>query len=280
MTTSIEAAGSPASEDERRLRAKAKFRTWFCSGAGLALLGHRQAAWLIYLAAWVLPAALAAFLWFPGQETFWLAVAVVASACVLFVVEQRMISRRPVLGPPQGFLVDQFVTVTLLFFLALGGLVALALGNIGSLRIAENGMAPTTEDGELLAYQKRGARERLSPGAVILHHAPAPAIRERPYELLLSRVLAGPGDEISIQDGRYLVNGADAAAAPPLKKQAAVVVPVAPQKFTVPEKHYYVVQDNAEHGLDSRTLGLVRADDVVSSRLFWLRPRAFFRQVE
>jgi hypothetical protein len=97
---------------------------------------------------------------------------------------------------------------------------------------------------------------------------------------VISRILAGPGDELSIDNGRYVVNGN----AGPLVGdtgdfEPVMEVPVAPLKLTVPEDCYFMVQESPA-GLDSRVLSWARKERIVATSLWHLDRRRFLQEVE
>lgn len=81
--------------------------------------------------------------------------------------------------------------------------------------------------------------------------------------------------------GHYEVNGKDG---PPVADtggyRPVINVPPAPQQITVPENFYFIIQDSPTGGFDSHVLSWVKRKDIVSTRLWYLSDRGFFKTVE
>ena len=80
---------------------------------------------------------------------------------------------------------------------------------------------------------------------IVFHHPQAPNARD-----LVKRVIAIPGDTVSIRDNAVFVNGrqlVEPYVANPRQDNMA--------ELTVPEGHYWVMGDNRGNSLDSRTFG-------------------------
>lgn len=131
------------------------------------------------------------------------------------------------------------------------------------------GMAPTITNNEpvtinYLAYAASPPRR----WDVVALYGPAPTLPNN--SIYLKRVIALPGETISLSSTGIVVNGAlldmpsavsNAYCPPeslPILDMARVSFP-----FTVPPKHYFVVGDNWTNSLDSRYYGAVPGTNIV-----------------
>jgi signal peptidase I len=80
--------------------------------------------------------------------------------------------------------------------------------------------------------------------------------------ILLKRIVAGPGDLVSIRDGRTVVNGVISAEPfiAPCQVAAACSFPM---PVRVPARHYFVLGDNRGESDDSRFWGPIPVDSIV-----------------
>lgn len=149
------------------------------------------------------------------------------------------------------------------------------------MRLAGRGMSPTLEKGERTLYEKHVEPARLRRGTVIVYRLSAQSAWSEPGWLVISRILAVPGDQISMRSGRYLVNGQPGpAVATTNPHQPVLEIPTAPATLTMPEQHYFTVQDSPSAGYDSRVLSWVKAEDIVTTQLYYLSGRGFLKPVE
>jgi signal peptidase I len=253
---------------ERETRARAASRSWICPGSGFAQIGHAPAAIAMYgVSLGVLPV----LVWFasdPSAASLWTTVAMLVVYGFLWFGEQ-IAARRAKLGPSgPAVLVSGYVAASAVMWLAYAAGLILLLASFGGLRMGGAGMSPTIEMGERLVYHKHVDWRRVQPGAVVVYRNPEGSAWGQPG-LIISRILAGPGDKLSIQDAHYVVNGtAGPRVADAGRFKTVVDVPSAPKTLTVPEGSYFVVQDSPTGGIDSRVLSWVRTGDIVSSRLW------------
>jgi signal peptidase I len=146
------------------------------------------------------------------------------------------------------------------------------LTSFGSIKMAGSGMSPTLPQGDRALYHKRVDWQHVRPGAVIVYRNADDSPWGKPDWLMVSRILAGPGDTLSVADGRYVVNGKIGPAVGPTGAYAPVIdVPTSPAAITVPQDCYFVAQDSPAGGLDSRVLSWVRKEKLVSARLWHRR---------
>jgi hypothetical protein len=92
---------------------------------------------------------------------------------------------------------------------------------------------------------------------------------------------ATPADQLSIRDGRYLVNGeAGQAVAATTQFAPVLLVPVAPESLTLPDNRFFVTQEAPTSGLDSRVLSWVESGEIVSTQLYLISGRGVFKPVD
>lgn len=96
--------------------------------------------------------------------------------------------------------------------------------------------------------------------------------------MLLGRIVAGPGDRLSVRDGRYVVNGqAGRPVGPTGAYKVLTSLPAEPESAVVPDRSYFIALDNPTECLDSRTLSWVSRGQIISSRVFRLERPGFGR---
>jgi signal peptidase I len=168
-----------------------------------------------------------------------------------------------------------------------GIILLLAIGACGDeageeYEIPSEAMEPTFDVGETVEVDT-DAYESDAPevGDVVTFHPPVGAdtdrcgVKRSPSEpcpeptpaqsdalLFIQRVVAGPGDELSIREGQPVVNGEVA--------REDFITPCGtggacdlPQEITIPPDHYFLLGDNRGVSQDSRFWGPVPADAIV-----------------
>jgi signal peptidase I len=260
-------AGEASTEGE--LRRKAARRSLVCPGSGFALVGYRRLAIASFA---ISVAALLSFGWIalePAAVPLYTAAALLAACALLAVLEQLAVKRASPCAVGPVLLVEQFGIASVAIWLL--GAVALALifTNFGSLRVAGPGMEPTFKPNAFLMYRKRVDWQAIRPGSVILFANASDAAWGKPGWLVVSRILAGPGDRLSIDGDNYTVNGPVASAVASLgSHKVRINVPSAPETVLVPGGCYFVVQDSPSQGLDSRVLSWVRKESIVGDTIW------------
>jgi len=134
------------------------------------------------------------------------------------------------------------------------GLAAAARAVVHIYSIPSESMVPTLEVGDQIVvtrYFGGGAPER---GQVIVFQSP-----QQPDELLVKRVVGIPGDLVDSRLGRVRIGG-HTFPEPYLLRQAATGA-IAPQ--IVPADCYFVLGDNRDDSVDSRSWGIVPRSLVV-----------------
>ncbi len=120
------------------------------------------------------------------------------------------------------------------------------------MRVDSGSMAPTVGTGDLLVVD-RGGHPVGRRDVVVLPH-PDTGV------LLVKRVVAVAGEQVAIEDGVLVVDGAAVCEAPidPSRLDGVWFGPV-----TVPDGHVFSLGDARGDSVDSRHFGPVPADDVV-----------------
>jgi signal peptidase I len=141
-------------------------------------------------------------------------------------------------------------------------------------------MSPTLEKGERILYHKRANARPFQRGTIIVYKLSPNSAWGQPGWLVISRILAIPGDRLSIQDGKYLVNGELGAAVAETGTYAPVVaIPTGPEAAMVPEDCYFIIQDSPQKSFDSRVLSWVKKEDIVSTELYYVSGRGILKPV-
>ena len=189
------------------------------------------------------------------------------------------------------FIVESAITLVTTAALAFGVQAAVAKPYL----IPSESMLPTLEVGERVVVDRVSYRfASPEPGDIVVFRPPAgaeePGLRDcvvprqpdqacplpwtqpavgAPY---IKRIVAGPGDRVSIEGGRAIVNGEpDEAPAIPCPGQAECELP---REITIPEGHYFVLGDNRGASLDSRAWGPLPREWIIGkARLSYWPPR-------
>lgn len=138
------------------------------------------------------------------------------------------------------------------------------------MNIPDNSMAPATDinlrASEVVYVHRQFDKEDLKPGAVVvLRHPQNENIR------MIRRIVAGPGQIVSIQDGALIVNGnrvrapyQEVALQNLLSKRSIIAGSAWDEQapLTLVNSQYYVLADDRFGGVDSRFFGPVPAKDI------------------
>lgn len=139
--------------------------------------------------------------------------------------------------------------------------VALFLGiNAITARVLVEGfsMRPSLDNGEYVLVNKMAYRSSLPDyGDIIIFHFPID-----PAQDFIKRVIGLPGDEISVRDGKVIVNGYS------LTEPYIAASPNYVGHWTVPEGDLFVLGDNRNNSSDSHSWGPVPMDKVVGKAIF------------
>jgi signal peptidase I len=267
--------------ENRSVRTQAVRRSWACPGAGFALLGRDALALSTYVTSL---AALGAMIWLalkPGPLPLWTTVVLGVLSTALWIAEQLMIKRLISQPPRPRFLVNSFLVASAPMWIAAALALTLLFTRFGSIRLAGNGMSPTLENGERALYVKGVDPERLQRGTVIVFRTSRRSAWGEPGAIVTARILAVPGDRLSIRDGGYVLNGEHGPAVADTGSYAPVVaIPTAPDALTLSDNRFFVVQDSPKGGFDTRVLSWTEPTEIVSTRLYYLRGGRLLRSVE
>jgi signal peptidase I len=133
------------------------------------------------------------------------------------------------------------------------GLAALARAAMHIYAIPSASMAPTLEPGDQIVVTRyiASAPER---GHVVVFRSPL-----SPDELMVKRVIALPGDLVDSRLGRVRIGGHTLPEPYTLRQAASGAI----QSQLVPAGCYFVLGDNREDSLDSRSWGVISRDRIV-----------------
>lgn len=114
-------------------------------------------------------------------------------------------------------------------------------------------MEPNFHDGEYLLTDKVSYRVGdPARGDVVVFKAP-PTYKDE----FIKRIIGLPGEEVSIQNGKILINGREMEEN--YLPKETIIMPgrflQEGQTITVPANSYFVLGDNRDHSLDSRNIG-------------------------
>ncbi|MFW3170917.1 signal peptidase I, partial [Geodermatophilus sp. CPCC 206100] len=152
-------------------------------------------------------------------------------------------------------------------WLAVGFVLVLIASMAGVLpwqvmRVDSDSMQPTVDTADLLVVQRgSGPVER---GTVVAVHDPLDA-----DGLLVKRVVGVGGDEVAIEDGLLLING-EPVCEPAIDRSRLDGVFHGP--VDVPEDTLFLLSDNRDRSLDSRSFGPVPVDSMVGTVSWRLWP--------
>ena len=145
---------------------------------------------------------------YPGGVLTWLALASVLGAILLWVVEYPIVGRIMIRSSGKPSLISRhFLWVCAV---AYGGAVAASiclLLNVGSLIVNGDGMNPVVLAGERILYHRKVVASDMVPGRIIAFKVSARSSWGSPGQVVMGRVLAVPGDAMSIRGTHYQVNG-------------------------------------------------------------------------
>lgn len=129
-------------------------------------------------------------------------------------------------------------------------------------------MEPSFHNNDYLITEKITLRMRqIERGEIIIFHPP-----ENPAINYIKRVVGLPGDTINIRDGKVMINSKQLIE-PYLSSDGETTAPNT-QGFsaTLKEGEYFVMGDNRNHSRDSRELGPIPTQNIVSRVWFRLLP--------
>ncbi len=179
------------------------------------------------------------------------------------------------LAKPQGRLggtIELVVIVVMALLLALG----IQAWIVKPYRIPSGSMEPTLDIGQRV-LANRFIYHFTDPaiGDIIVFHPPADrecgvaqqrnepcpeATPEEADENFIKRIVAGPGDTLSIREGHPVVNGVEKVDEPYINPCESCNFP---RTITIPPDHYFVMGDNRGGSFDSRYWGPIPRDWII-----------------
>ena len=186
-----------------------------------------------------------------------------------------------------GSLVELVVIVVL----AIGLALAIQAWLIKPYKIPSESMEPTLDVGQRVLVN-RFIYDFKDPqiGDIVVFHPPAgseepsgaqcgvskpltePCPQPTPGqsgETFIKRIVAGPGDTISIKNGHPVVNGVEKTDEPYINPCQSCTLP---RRITIPPGHYFMMGDNRGASDDSREWGPVPEDWIIGEAFFTYWP--------
>lgn len=260
-----------ADDDEKTVRRTARKRLCICTGTGFAVLGYKKFAVIAYLCGTFAIASIAILAVYASSWALWLLVGLFTVSTCLSATEFLLARRGGLHQPGPRPLYDFFPIVVAAFYAVAAFTVVTAITYIKALNVTSSGMSSTIEKGDRLMYHTTVDPDQLKSGTLVVYKNPVESSWGEPGWLIIARILAVPGDKMSIRDGAYEVNDDKAQKVAVTGKFRTVVdVPSAPETLTIPGDHFFIVQDNLRSSFDSRVLALVHRDDIVGTKV-WRR---------
>ncbi|MCG6153024.1 signal peptidase I [Leptospira bandrabouensis] len=129
-------------------------------------------------------------------------------------------------------------------------------------------MEPTLKIGSTAYFNRLFRSKHLGIGDVVLVRSPLD-----PNSVLIARIVGKPGDTIYVQKRMVFRNDTllDPTSFPESSSNEIPMIPPGKTesddmpKVTVPEKSFFLLADNRELGVDSRTLGVVQESHVIAT---------------
>jgi signal peptidase I len=159
--------------------------------------------------------------------------------------------------------------------------------------IPSESMLPTLEEGQRVLVNRVSTRLGSDPalGDVVVFHPPAGAVNgrtcgaakaprepcptptpQKAEENFIKRVVAGPGDTLSIDRGIPIVNGEPLEGDWEIRPCRGIAGCDFPKQITIPADHYFMMGDNRGASDDSRYWGPVPADWIIGEAIFTYWP--------
>ena len=132
---------------------------------------------------------------------------------------------------------------------------------IARVRVENISMLPTLQAGDFILVNKLALKlNDVHRGDIVVFHFP-----QDPKEDYIKRVIGVPGDTVSIQNGRVMVNNHT------LTEPYISAAPSYSGSWTVPEDRLFVLGDNRNQSSDSHSWGFVPMENLVGKALviYW-----------
>ncbi len=160
-------------------------------------------------------------------------------------------------------LLKDFLSLVACFAIALIMAVCIRLFVFELVRVDGNSMKPTLYDGQTLFVEKISLHtNQIQRGDIVIVHYPG---RSGAY---VKRVVALAGDVVEVKDGYLYLNG--------VKQEEPYTLDETmhwdTEKTVVPEDCYYVMGDNRNDSMDSRSIGSITKEDMIGKALFVIWP--------
>ncbi|MBE0541274.1 MAG: signal peptidase I [Verrucomicrobia bacterium] len=263
------------------LRQKARRWTWYCPGAGYAIIGQGKPACAALAISFIAAICALSFALLPSEFTLKLFAVALLVAAVSWLIEYMSIGRVEIGQQPAPWW-SRFGKVVLMFFgcLGLAILVSFVL-NVGYMRLRGSGMMPTVLPGERFVFSKRLNQNDLERGKLVIFRTSTTSAWGQGGDVVVARLLALPGDRIAIEEDHYVVNERKASRLGRTGKLHPVVqIPSVPDSATVAPGSYFVVQDNPEQSYDSRVLSWAQLDKIIGTCPLLVSRRALGKALE
>jgi signal peptidase I len=139
--------------------------------------------------------------------------------------------------------------------------------NAVSVRVRVDGfsMNPTLQDGEYILVNRLAYKiGHPIRGDIVVFSFPMD-----PKQDLIKRVIGLPGESISVQDGKVMINGI------PLEEPYIAAPPIYNGTWEVPDGQLFVLGDNRNESKDSHEWGLLPLENVVGRAvlIYWPPPQ-------
>jgi signal peptidase I len=176
--------------------------------------------------------------------------------------------------------------------LAIGLALAIQALVVKPYQIPSESMEPTLEPNQRVLVNRLGYRfGDPAIGDVVVFHPPLGADQgnqcgverdqgqpcpeptdERSDTNFIKRIVAGPGDSLSIEGGHPVVNGVEVSDEDFIKPCAGLGGCNFPEEITIPPDHYFMMGDNRGRSDDSRYWGPVPRDWIIGEAFFTYWP--------
>lgn len=132
-------------------------------------------------------------------------------------------------------------------------------------KVDGDSMLPTLKTGDTVFVEKftKLSDDGLNYNDIVIVHYP-----KQDNKAFVKRIVGLPGDTVSIKDGLLYVNGEpvyeDFTYDSEINEDMA--------EYTIPDEHYFVMGDNRNNSLDSRSVGSIHKNEIVGHAMFIIWP--------